>query len=236
MLVSVYLALLVACVGQAHSQHNLMRLKSSLFHRVPKYPGPTTDDPVTVTLGISIQDIVKVDSSTNEVDIVIYQQQRWQLDSREWDPSRFGNITDFRTSAEDIWTPDITAYSSTRPVQVLSPQIAIFNYDGSVTYIPAQRLSIMCDPTGVDSEEGVTCAVKFGSWVYSGFEIDLRTDTDQVDLSSYYAGSKYEILSATQTRQVVHYSCCPEPYVNVNVVITFRERGVGDGFFSSLLN
>nr|4FRR_A Chain A, Soluble acetylcholine receptor [Aplysia californica]4FRR_B Chain B, Soluble acetylcholine receptor [Aplysia californica]4FRR_C Chain C, Soluble acetylcholine receptor [Aplysia californica]4FRR_D Chain D, Soluble acetylcholine receptor [Aplysia californica]4FRR_E Chain E, Soluble acetylcholine receptor [Aplysia californica]4FRR_F Chain F, Soluble acetylcholine receptor [Aplysia californica]4FRR_G Chain G, Soluble acetylcholine receptor [Aplysia californica]4FRR_H Chain H, Soluble len=207
-----------------HSQANLMRLKSDLFNRSPMYPGPTKDDPLTVTLGFTLQDIVKADSSTNEVDLVYYEQQRWKLNSLMWDPNEYGNITDFRTSAADIWTPDITAYSSTRPVQVLSPQIAVVTHDGSVMFIPAQRLSFMCDPTGVDSEEGATCAVKFGSWVYSGFEIDLKTDTDQVDLSSYYASSKYEILSATQTRQVQHYSCCPEPYIDVNLVVKFRER------------
>nr|BAO57801.1 acetylcholine binding protein [Aplysia kurodai] len=236
MLVSVFLALLVAWVGQAHSQEHLMHLKHDLFSNVPKYPGPTRDDPVTVTLGFTLLDIVKVDSSTNEVDLVFYEQQGWKLNRLMWDPNEYGNITDLRTATADIWTPDITPYSSTRPAQILSPQIAIVTHDGKALFIPAQRLSIMCDPTGVDSVEGVTCAVKFGSWVHSGFEIDLKTDTDQVDVSSYFAGSKYEILSATQTRQVVHYACCPEPYVDVSLVVNFRERRAGNGFFGSIFD
>nr|3SH1_A Chain A, Soluble acetylcholine receptor [Aplysia californica]3SH1_B Chain B, Soluble acetylcholine receptor [Aplysia californica]3SH1_C Chain C, Soluble acetylcholine receptor [Aplysia californica]3SH1_D Chain D, Soluble acetylcholine receptor [Aplysia californica]3SH1_E Chain E, Soluble acetylcholine receptor [Aplysia californica]3SH1_F Chain F, Soluble acetylcholine receptor [Aplysia californica]3SH1_G Chain G, Soluble acetylcholine receptor [Aplysia californica]3SH1_H Chain H, Soluble len=219
-----------------HSQANLMRLKSDLFNRSPMYPGPTKDDPLTVYLSFSLLDIVKADSSTNEVDLVYWEQQSWKLNSLMWDPNEYGNITDFRTSAADIWTPDITAYSSTRPVQVLSPQNALVNSSGHVQYLPAQRLSFMCDPTGVDSEEGATCAVKFGSWSYGGWEIDLKTDTDQVDLSSYYASSKYEILSATQTRSERFYECCKEPYPDVNLVVKFRERRAGNGFFRNLFD
>ncbi|EGT43012.1 hypothetical protein CAEBREN_05385 [Caenorhabditis brenneri] len=64
------------------------------------------------------------------------------------------------------------------------------------------------------------CFMKFGSWTYHGFALDLRLDTvkgqePSADLSTYITNGEWHLLAAPARREEKFYKCCREPYPTV---------------------
>ncbi|GIY27602.1 acetylcholine receptor subunit alpha-type acr-16 [Caerostris extrusa] len=72
--------------------------------------------------------------------------------------------------------------------------------------------------------------MKFGSWTYDGFQLDLRlASEDGGDLSitsPMASGSDWP--SRSEKRDF--YACCPEPYVDITFTIHIRRRTLYYGF------
>ncbi|BES97710.1 Acetylcholine Receptor [Nesidiocoris tenuis] len=78
-----------------------------------------------------------------------------------------------------------------------------------------------------------TCVLKFGSWTYDGFKVDLRhMDEKQgsnvvevgVDLSEFYMSVEWDILEVPAVRNERFYTCCDEPYLDITFNITMRRK------------
>ncbi|KIH45679.1 Neurotransmitter-gated ion-channel ligand binding domain protein, partial [Ancylostoma duodenale] len=65
------------------------------------------------------------------------------------------------------------------------------------------------------------CYLKFGSWTFHGYALDLQIDADStnsshsMDLSTYVVNGEWTIISSPAVREVSYYKCCPEPYPTV---------------------
>lgn len=79
------------------------------------------------------------------------------------------------------------------------------------------------------------CAMKFGSWTYDGFEVDLvhvcASDQDSteiilngMDFSEFYPNVEWDILSVTAQKNIKMYICCIEPYPDLTFNITMRRK------------
>lgn len=68
------------------------------------------------------------------------------------------------------------------------------------------------------------CKLKFGSWTYDGFQVDILNRTSAVDLDNYVVNGEWELLSITIQRNVVYYQCCPEPFPDITFYIHIRRR------------
>lgn len=79
------------------------------------------------------------------------------------------------------------------------------------------------------------CGLKFGSWTYDGFEVDLvhvcahdqdSTDVIQngMDFSEFYQNVEWDIVSATAKKSIKRYICCIEPYPDLTFYITMRRK------------
>uniref|UniRef100_A0A8R1HP99 Neur_chan_LBD domain-containing protein n=1 Tax=Caenorhabditis japonica TaxID=281687 RepID=A0A8R1HP99_CAEJA len=65
------------------------------------------------------------------------------------------------------------------------------------------------------------CFMKFGSWTYHGFALDLRLeapkeDEASADLSTYITNGEWHLIRAPAAREEKFYKCCKEPYPTVN--------------------
>ena len=78
-----------------------------------------------------------------------------------------------------------------------------------------------------------TCVMKFGSWTYDGFQVDLRHQEEEqgsnivnigVDLSEFYMSVEWDILAVPAIRNVKYYTCCDEPYLDITFNITMRRK------------
>ncbi len=69
------------------------------------------------------------------------------------------------------------------------------------------------------------CYLKFGSWAYSGLDVDLINRSAEVDLSNYIKSGEWDLKTVTIKRFVKVYSCCPdEPFPDVKFHIHIRRR------------
>ncbi|XP_018577209.1 acetylcholine receptor subunit alpha-like [Anoplophora glabripennis] len=78
-----------------------------------------------------------------------------------------------------------------------------------------------------------TCVLKFGSWTYDGFKVDLRHMDEKagsnvvdvgVDLSEFYMSVEWDILEVPAVRNEKFYTCCDEPYLDITFNITMRRK------------
>ena len=68
--------------------------------------------------------------------------------------------------------------------------------------------------------------MKFGSWTYDGFQVDITNRSDKVDLSNYVNNGEWELVRVATERNVVYYPCCPEPFPDVTFIVTISRRNL----------
>ncbi|GFY72738.1 acetylcholine receptor subunit alpha-type acr-16 [Trichonephila inaurata madagascariensis] len=73
--------------------------------------------------------------------------------------------------------------------------------------------------------------MKFGSWTYDGFQLDLRlASEDGGDLTTYITNGEWILIGLPGVRNEIFYACCPEPYVDITFTIHIRRRTLYYGF------
>ena len=114
----------------------------------------------------------------------------------------------------------------------------VLRYDGLVVYSPLLKTNSFCKvpKKQLSIGEMVTCSLKFGSWSYDGLTVDLMpaglTDADDTEaeydaeLASFEKefNREWELVSFTVKRNVVTYSCCSEPYIDLTYKLNLRYK------------
>ncbi|KAI8789210.1 neuronal acetylcholine receptor subunit alpha-7 [Biomphalaria glabrata] len=150
----------------------------------------------------------------------------WVDEFLMWDPTQFNNITKLRIPCHKIWLPDMVLYNNAAEyTDGLMPANAMVEPNGNVFWPVPTKLQSSCkvDVTyfPFDSQE---CSLKFGSWTYDGYQVDITNRTSEVDLSNYIVNGEWELLRVKCVRNVVRYACCDEPFPDVTFYIKIRRR------------
>ena len=105
------------------------------------------------------------------------------------------------------------------------PANAMITFEGDVFWPVPTKLQSTCkvDVTYFPFDEQY-CRLKFGSWTYDGYQVDMVNRTTEVDLSNYVENGEWELVEISVQRNVVFYACCPEPFPDVTFVIHIRRR------------
>ncbi|XP_008200303.1 nicotinic acetylcholine receptor alpha 3 subunit isoform X2 [Tribolium castaneum] len=111
---------------------------------------------------------------------------------------------------------------------------ATLNYTGRVEWKPPAIYKSSCE---IDVEyfpfDEQTCVMKFGSWTYDGFQVDLRHVDEMkgsnivdigIDLTEFYTSVEWDILEVPAVRNEKFYTCCDEPYLDITFNITMRRK------------
>ena len=70
------------------------------------------------------------------------------------------------------------------------------------------------------------CKLKFGSWTYDGFRLDLQAESDFADLNKYTTNAEWNLVSMPAERNEIFYICCPHPYPDITYSIIIRRRSL----------
>jgi len=166
-----------------------------------------------------------------------------------WAPEEFGGVNMLHVPSSHIWLPDIVLYNNADGnfEVTLATKATLYN-TGMVEWKPPAIYHSSCE---MDVEyfpfDEQTCVMKFGSWTYDGFQVDLShqdADRDQdlkakagekvdiqsnivelgIDLREFYKSVEWDILSVPAARNVKFYTCCDEPYLDITFNITMRRK------------
>ena len=66
------------------------------------------------------------------------------------------------------------------------------------------------------------CRLTFGSWAYSGLQVDLRNYSESADMTSYVKNVEWQVLGVPAERTVVWYK--DEPYPTVTFFIKLQVK------------
>lgn len=102
---------------------------------------------------------------------------------------------------------------------------AMVENNGNVFWPIPTKLQSSCkvDVTYFPFDDQI-CKMKFGSWTYDGFQVDITNRSTEVDLSNYVVNGEWVLISVRVQRNVVYYTCCPEPFPDVTFYIHIRRR------------
>ncbi|VDK68319.1 unnamed protein product [Litomosoides sigmodontis] len=202
------------------------RLRNDLMHNYNPLERPVerSEDPVVVTLGVIFQQIIDLNEREEKLEVNAWLKLTWRDMKLRWDPLEYENVTDLRHTAGAIWQPDILLYNSVDSAFDSTFKVNSISYnDGSITWIPPGIFKISCkiDIYWFPFDEQI-CFLKFGSWSFSGREIDLQPG--DFDMSDFIENGEWIIVKTWEQRNEKFYECCREPYPDVRFFIHLRRR------------
>ncbi len=100
--------------------------------------------------------------------------------------------------------------------------LAVVSSDGTVVWTPAAVTRSHCTRRDLLQWD---CALKFGSWTYDAFLMDINFygDLEKVDLSDYIV-RQWNTVGNSAVRSVKFYPCCNEPYSDITFRLSFSRN------------
>nr|XP_014282442.2 neuronal acetylcholine receptor subunit alpha-7-like isoform X2 [Halyomorpha halys] len=157
----------------------------------------------------------------------IWLKLEWNDVNLRWNASEYGGVKDLRIPPHRIWKPDVLMYNSAdEGFDGTYPTNVVVRNNGSCLYVPPGIFKSTCkiDITWFPFDDQ-RCEMKFGSWTYDGFQLDLQLqDETGGDISSFITNGEWDLLGVPGKRNEIYYNCCPEPYIDITFVIIIRRR------------
>ncbi|XP_052796704.1 neuronal acetylcholine receptor subunit alpha-10-like isoform X2 [Mya arenaria] len=166
---------------------------------------------VTVKFGITLAQI---------------QDMEWVDERLVWNPADYNGLQTLRMPCEKLWLPDIVLYNNADDFTTGYMQSkAMVHHSGVVFWPPPAKFRSSCkiDITYFPFDDQL-CKMKFGSWTYDGFQVDVVNRSAEVDLSNYVYSGEWELLNIKVVRNTVTYACCTEFFPDVTFTIIMRRR------------
>ncbi|EFX77098.1 hypothetical protein DAPPUDRAFT_321683 [Daphnia pulex] len=208
---------------------NEKRLLSNLLDKYNTLERPVFNEsePVVVSFGLTLMQIIDVDEKNQILTTNAWLNLDWRDQNLIWNPANYSGVKDVRIPPNRIWKPDILLYNSADEGFDNTFQTnVVVRHNGSCNYIPPGIFKSTCkiDITWFPFDDQ-QCKMKFGSWTYDGFMLDLvEKTTEGGDISGFITNGEWDLIGVPSNRTVEYYTCCPEPYVDITFVIHIRRR------------
>ncbi|XP_015590449.1 neuronal acetylcholine receptor subunit alpha-7 isoform X2 [Cephus cinctus] len=190
-------------------------------------PAENSSQPLAVVFGLSLHHIIDVDEKNQILTTNCWVTQVWTDHHLKWNASEYAGIRVIRVPYNRVWRPDTILYNNADP-QYSSAVIntnVIVSHTGEVVWLSHGIFRSSCD---IDVEffpfDEQRCALKWASWTYDGYQLELEKQTDEGDVSNYQANGEFDLVDFSARKHVQFYSCCPEPYPDITYEIRLRRR------------
>nr|WUR05311.1 nicotinic acetylcholine receptor alpha 1 [Orius laevigatus] len=225
------------CMTGALGNPEAKRLYDDLLSNYNRLIRPVgnNSDRLTVKMGLKLSQLIDVNLKNQIMTTNVWVEQEWNDYKLKWNPDDYGGVDTLHVPSEHIWLPDIVLYNNADGnYEVTIMTKAILHHTGKVIWKPPAIYKSFCE---IDVEyfpfDEQTCFMKFGSWTYDGYLVDLRhlaqtPDSDTIDvgidLQDYYLSVEWDIMKVPAVRNEKFYSCCEEPYPDIIFNITLRRK------------
>ncbi|KAF8765180.1 Acetylcholine receptor subunit beta-like 2 [Argiope bruennichi] len=190
---------------------------------------------VTVHLGLKLSQLIDINLKHQVMTTNVWVEQTWHDYKLKWDPDDYGGVEMIHVPAEHIWLPDIVLFNNADGnYEVTLMTKATVYYSGEIVWKPPALYKSTCE---IDVEyfpfDEQSCLMKFGSWTYDGYEVDLRHVKQEegstlvpqgIDMSEFYKSVEWDILLVPAKYNEEYYDCCVEPYPDITFNITMRRK------------
>ncbi|XP_065211418.1 neuronal acetylcholine receptor subunit alpha-10-like isoform X2 [Planococcus citri] len=213
----------------SHAENAEYRLtKHLLSEYIPSVrPSVNYSESLKVIFGVSLHHIIDVDEKNQILTTNCWLTQVWTDHQLKWNTSEFAGIKVIRIPYDKVWRPDTILYNNA-DAQYTSSVIntnVIVSHTGEVVWLSHGIYRSSCDidvqyfPFDVQS-----CTLKWASWTYDGYQLDLIKQTEKGDVSNYKANGEFDLMGFDIEKHIVNYSCCSEPYPDITYIIRIRRR------------
>ncbi|XP_053224919.1 neuronal acetylcholine receptor subunit alpha-7-like [Podarcis raffonei] len=202
------------------------QLLKALMENYTPLERPVGDDsqPITVHFTLSLMQIMDVDEKNQVLTTNVWLQMYWYDHYLQWNESEYPGVKTLRFAANQVWKPDILLYNSANEeFDSTFHTNVLVNSSGYCQWLPPGILKSTCR---IDVRwfpfDTQKCDLKFGSWTYDGWLLDLRML--ETDTSGYVANGEWDLMGVPGSQNKVFYECCREPYLDVTFAVTMRRR------------
>ncbi|XP_021913495.1 neuronal acetylcholine receptor subunit alpha-7-like isoform X7 [Zootermopsis nevadensis] len=181
--------------------HEKRLLHTLLDHyNVLERPVANESDPLQLSFGLTLMQIIDVDEKNQLLITNIWLKLEWNDVNLRWNSSEYGGVKDLRIPPHRIWKPDVLMYNSAdEGFDGTYPTNVVVRNNGSCLYVPPGIFKSTCkiDITWFPFDDQ-RCEMKFGSWTYDGFQLDLQLQDDSGgDISSFITNGEWDLLGVT---------------------------------------
>ncbi|BFY98789.1 hypothetical protein BsWGS_01830 [Bradybaena similaris] len=224
----VYVLLMVDIDAIVADKTDETRLIEKILHNYNNAARPVynASQTVTVKFGITLTQISDMDEVNQVLTINVWLEQEWVDERLTWEPKDYNNLQILRIPCEKLWLPDIVLYNSADDYTTgYMNSKAMVNHNGTVFWPPPAKFRSSCkiDITYFPFDDQM-CELKFGSWTYDGFQVNITNRSSNVDLANYVFSGEWELIDVRIRRTEVTYACCIEPYPDVRFTIVIRRK------------
>jgi len=228
--------LVLPCCGLVSPNPDAKRLYENLLSNYDRLirPVANSSDRLTVKMGLKLSQVIGVDMRRQILTTNVWVQQEWRDYKLSWNPADYGGVKHLHVPSQDIWLPDIVLYNNADGnYEITIMTKAVLQYNGKVLWNPPAIYKSYCS---IDVEffpfDQQECFMKFGSWTYDGFMVDLRHiyqgATNNIpmgmDLREFYISTEWDIMEVPAVRHEEYYTCCEEPYPDIVFKIYLRRK------------
>ncbi|KAK4882974.1 hypothetical protein RN001_006293 [Aquatica leii] len=226
-----------AAVKHIEATPDTKRLYDDLLSNYNRLIRPVVNNSETLTvwLGLKLSQLIEMNLKNQIMTTNLWVEQRWVDYKLRWDPEEYGGVEQLYVPSEHIWLPDIVLFNNADGnYEVTLMTKAVLSYTGEVAWKPPSIYKSSCEiNVQYFPFDEQSCLMKFGSWTYNGYQVDLK-HMDQVagsnivkigiDLSEFYLSVEWDLLAVPATRNEEYDPCCAEPYSDITFKITMRRK------------
>ncbi|XP_017794633.1 PREDICTED: neuronal acetylcholine receptor subunit alpha-7-like [Habropoda laboriosa] len=222
-------AIALAASGLVNGGSHEKRLLSDLLdtYNVLERPVGNESEPLVLSFGLTLMQIIDVDEKNQLLITNLWLKLEWNDVNMRWNTSDYGGVRDLRIPPHRLWKPDVLMYNSAdEGFDGTYPTNVVVKNNGTCLYVPPGIFKSTCkiDITWFPFDDQ-RCEMKFGSWTYDGFQLDLQLqDEAGGDISSFITNGEWDLLGVPGKRNEIYYNCCPEPYIDITFVVIIRRR------------
>ncbi|XP_053972332.1 neuronal acetylcholine receptor subunit alpha-7-like isoform X1 [Hylaeus volcanicus] len=219
----------LAAFGLVNGGLHEKRLLNDLLdaYNVLERPVGNESDPLVLSFGLTLMQIIDVDEKNQLLITNLWLKLEWNDVNMRWNVSEYGGVRDLRIPPHRLWKPDVLMYNSAdEGFDGTYPTNVVVKDNGTCLYVPPGIFKSTCkiDITWFPFDDQ-RCEMKFGSWTYDGFQLDLQLqDESGGDISSFITNGEWDLLGVPGKRNEIYYNCCPEPYIDITFVVIIRRR------------
>ena len=206
------------------------RLRKDLFQNHSSKTLPSLDNttPVTVTISLTLRQILDVDEKNQVMVTSIWFRQFWKDNILSWNASEYGGVKELHLTKKEIWIPDISIYNTASNYGILYQRLdtqVVLQHDGNVSWLTPIQMKTECkiNVKYFPFDEQI-CRITFGSWTYHGLKVDLHHG--KADVTNFVQNTEWDLVEASFSRLVKVYPCCDEPYPSITINIRIRRRAL----------
>ncbi|KAK9875263.1 hypothetical protein WA026_007653 [Henosepilachna vigintioctopunctata] len=137
----------------------------------------------------------------------------WMDEHLKWDPKEFSGITQIHLTHNELWIPDLSLYNradQSDDAQIIDEITCALQNTGLIVCVPTARHEALCIPDlSKFPYDTQNCTLRFGSWIHSGEELNLRFAKPAFSLEDMQPNGNWELQSVTAHKNAGKYKCCP---------------------------
>ncbi|XP_055639089.1 acetylcholine receptor subunit alpha-like 1 isoform X2 [Toxorhynchites rutilus septentrionalis] len=169
---------------------------------------------------------VDIDEEHSFFSVSGWIKMAWVDYKLKWNPANYGGLDVIRTNPGSVWKPDLVLYNNAKGSDNKhygETNVLIYN-NGKVLWVPPTDYHGFCELNlRMWPFDHQTCFIKIGSWTYDGFKLNITAEGDP-ETNILIANNQWSIRKLTTDRHVVYYSCCTEPYVDIQYNVTLQRH------------